>query len=178
MNNKIKKVIVFLFLSLSVFSDSWHKGQNGEGNCGPACVSMAIQFQTGKDVSVKKVREFIGETEPAGSTSIDQLLISLRHFGVKRSVLKIQNLRSLELAMDRGSVVILLILPSKISIGEFQRNYYHDGKFGHYVVAKGMKNEYLIVNDPMPNGEDRLYKKTEIMKSLIASIGIEVFKGK
>jgi hypothetical protein len=163
------------------FGKDWYKEMGlGSGDCGPASVAMGIQYQTGMEVSVKDVRRIIGKT-PKGSTSFGNLIYALRVYNAVYKLISLDNTASIEDAIDRDSIVIVLVRPDEIPTGN---NASHLGrlypdfnsKYAHFIVIKGYTATFFLVNDPMPGSANRLYIQRSVYKSLKAFVGIEIVR--
>jgi hypothetical protein len=119
-------IIVFLLLGVSLFAQTWHKKQisTGIGNCGPAAVAMAIQWATGNDFSVQRIRDEIGYTDPAGSTTFDELWGALKYFKVSAYQVNFSTLQEMKNMITNKSVLIVAV--------DLQKLYGETG--GHYIV--------------------------------------------
>ena len=183
-------ILIFLFIPYAFYSytdeeEDWYKTQEGTGigNCGPASVAMGITYQTGIDTSVEEIRRYIGKTHPSGSTSFQHLINTLKHYNISYDIVDLSSVNTVDKILStENSIVIILIFPNRISksdpsIDEKEgRLYRFDSESAHYIVLKDTTRQHFIVHDPMPNGDNRMYNKEEIFKSLKTRKGIEIFK--
>lgn len=166
--------LVFFVLFLSIDSSaqfSWYKSQleTGIGNCGPACVAMAVGWSKGRVVSVQEVRSIIGYRVSDGSTSFAELMFALDSYNVPyttRTITSRQDLLSV-----RPNVFIIGVVMKGIT------NRGYDYSEGHYLLITGVRGRDLIVQDPL-GGPDRYYNATEVWKSLRSSQVIVISEGR
>lgn len=175
----MKRLVLALILLLSVFSISatdtegeteWYRTQvgSGVGNCGPACTAMAINWSTVYEVTVERVREFIGYTRPSGATDFMELTSAMRYWEVPYDIEIVLTLQGLKDLVDRDNLIAIVLIdtegitynPSEI----FGRNYDYNG--GHYIVLNEVVSSYFIVQDPMPYGADRRYHVDEVWNAM------------
>lgn len=165
----------------------WYKTQYNTGipgNCGPACVAMAIYWSTGEDISVEEVRLKIGFPVLDGG-------INYEHMGnvlfpeIPMHEVYLHNFKDIKKIIDEGNIFIILFNTIWIT---FESNYkniffgrYYRENAGHYVIVKGYSEDqkYVIVYDPMPSswngnesrysdnytmiGKNRYYRVSELM---------------
>jgi LysM repeat protein len=197
---------VFVSPIASIHSDrediNWYKTQYNTGtssNCGPASAAMGISYATGKDYPVIQVRQAIG-WKGDGSTSFEELVAAMKKQSVNATIRRVSSQDDIRDAIDRGSVVIVLIQtgvlpavqqrPDKNLFGK----YYNDS-VGHYIVIKGysLDEQAFVVYDAIPSdwsgnsmrygdrvsmiGRNRYYSSRSIMEGLRRYDMIEVTKG-
>ncbi len=181
---------------------NWYRTQYNTGtssNCGPASAAMGIAYATGRDYPVIQVRQAIG-WRGDGGTSFEELTKAMKKEGVAAQIRRVSSQEDIRDAIDRGSVVIVLIhtgaiqsvqqRPDKNLFGK----YYNDA-VGHYIVIKGysLDNQAFVVYDPIPSdwsgnsmrygdrvsmiGRNRYFSSRSIMEGLRRYDMIEVPKG-
>ena len=182
-------------------SYDWYKtqfGTGGTGNCGPACVAMAIFWATGADVSVRKVREEIGEPGGNRATSLAHQKMVLDARGVRAEYTFVASVEDLRAVVDRGRIAILWIHTGRLGkpsgdVTQTNRGRYYDDECGHYIVLKGYTEDgdgdWFIVHDPIPGdwttntvrypdgsmlGRSRWFKANEVWSSLMERKVIEI----
>jgi len=175
---------------------NWYKTQfdtGHNGNCGPACVSMAILWAKKIDVSIRKIRSFIGFPNPDGGVGFYLLIRMLKKYNIENNYLKISGPEDIFKAIDRGSIVIILYNRGSITVQKGDLNFnlygrYYSDKGGHYSIIKGysLNKKYFVVYDPIPDdwwrnrfryrdgismaGRNRYYAVTDVMKTLSSHI--------
>ncbi|MDR1024541.1 MAG: LysM peptidoglycan-binding domain-containing protein [Treponema sp.] len=170
---------------------NWYRTQYNTGttsNCGPASVSMAISWGTGKYFPVSAVRQAIG-WQGDGGTSFEELLPVIKREGVNASIEPLRSVQHIRDVIDSGGVAIVVFRTDGIKISRqdpaanlFDR-YYNDS-VGHYIVIKGysLNGEYFIIHDPIPSdwgtnsfryqdeismaGRNRYYSSAEVLAAL------------
>lgn len=149
--------ILFLVLSITVYSQDWSKIQlgTGTGNCGPATVAMIIE-RSGKQITVQQARSVIGYKQPSGATSFNELKTILNRYNIQFS--------NIELESYSHGVMIILLDMSKISSKKYS---FFVGR--HYIVIFGKIGNYYRVYDPLIKGEQR-YLIEEVIKSKTGEI--------
>lgn len=155
---------------------NWYKTQGNtghNGNCGPACVSMAVLWAKNINVPVNKIRDFIGFPKEDGGVGYYLLIRSLKKYQVEYDYRKITCEQDIFDTIDKGSIVIFLFNRGSISIQKedindnlFGKHYSASG--GHYSIIKGYSKDkkYFVVYDPIPNdwGSNRFrYRDTVSM---------------
>ncbi|MBN1696467.1 MAG: LysM peptidoglycan-binding domain-containing protein [Spirochaetales bacterium] len=171
---------------------NWYKTQFAtgvNGNCGPACVAMAIHWATARDIPVEKVRAEIGMPYRDGAISFDNMIRSFGRHGVEVDRKTISGNDDIFRIIDRGNIVIILFNTGKISRTKGDRTTnivgrYYEDRVGHYVIVKGytLDRKYFIVYDPIPSdwktnsaryadgtsmlGKNRYYSASELMRSI------------
>jgi hypothetical protein len=166
-------ILIGLILSIPILADSdteWYRTQvgSGIGNCGPACVSMSIEWSTEFHISVEEVRDFIGYTRPTGGTDFMELSSAMRNWDVPYDIEIVSSLTGLKDLVDRDDLIIIVLIntagitysPTDI----FGRNYKYNG--GHYIVLNKVISNYFVVQDPMPYGSDRRYHVDEVWNAM------------
>lgn len=184
----MKKILFFLILLLSIFLiirslpadnqkiDDWYKTQvgTGFGNCGPASVAMAIYWSTGKDLTVQKVRDFIGWPHKNGATAYYHLMRALKHWKTVAYYKEFSSLEEIEDCLKRSKIILFCYNTKDVDISDgskYGRTYSYNG--GHYSIIYGYYRDWFVVNDPMFGGKDRLYFKNNILSYLKKVIVIE-----
>lgn len=180
---------------------NWYKTQHNtgiNGNCGPACVSMAIKWAKGIDVPVRKIRAYVGLPDPEGGVGFYLLVRALKQYQVEMNFARIADVEDLFKIIDRGNIAIIHYNRGCISVNKdnYDENlfgrYYSDAG-GHYIIVKGYsKNKkYFVVYDPMPAdwwknrfryddeesmvGRNRYYAVSEVLTTLTKSV-LEIMK--
>lgn len=151
--------ILLLFLTINLYSLDWYKSQEGTGigNCGPACVSMAVLWSTGWDIPVSYIRNYIiGYTNWDGSTDIYQLYYAISQYTIC-ALFEINDLKNLTF---NENIYIILIDTKYIS------NKLYDYEGGHYIILYEKIGNYFLVNDPLKNSKNVAYKINEIKEAL------------
>ncbi|MBN2531688.1 MAG: LysM peptidoglycan-binding domain-containing protein [Spirochaetales bacterium] len=171
---------------------NWYKTQfdtGHNGNCGPSCVSMAILWAKKIDVSIRKIRDFIGFPKNDGGVGFYLLTRTLKKYNVENNYEKIEDANDIFKMIDRGSIVIFLFNRGSISVQQedisenlFGRYYADSG--GHYSIIKGysLNKKYFVVYDPIPDdwwrnkfrykdtvsmaGRNRYYAVSEVWKTI------------
>jgi hypothetical protein len=197
----------FLVGGIRVVSDSkenhrdfdWYKtqfGTGGTGNCGPACAAMAIYWAKGENISVRKMRDEIGDPYGNRATTLANQKWAIENHGVPTRYTYPESVRDLKEIIRRGHIAILWIHTGRISkpkgdVTQTKIGRYYDDECGHYVVLKGMSpNErYFIIHDPIPGdwrtntvryddggmlGRNRYFPVTEVWSSLMERKVVEV----
>jgi hypothetical protein len=182
-------------------SYNWYKTQFAtgiNGNCGPACVAMAIHWATSNDIPVEKVRAEIGMPYRNGSISYSNMITSFKKHRVRFNLKEDANKDDICRIIDRGNIAIVVFHTSKISktkgnkIHNMVGRYYED-KVGHYIIMKGytLDKKYFIVYDPIPSdwkrnkdryedgvtmiGKNRYYNASELIKAIRGKV-LEVLR--
>jgi ABC-type bacteriocin/lantibiotic exporter with double-glycine peptidase domain len=157
------KIILLLFLiTFPLYSQKvWYRSQldTGIGNCGPACVAMAIQWATGETKTVEQVRKEIGWTAVDGSTDINQLANNLKQNGVILYNVGFGSINDVKNQLMYKRIVIVLLTMSYIK----NRKDSFSGK--HFVILSGYDNTYFEVQDPL-NGSNVYYKINEVWQAM------------
>jgi hypothetical protein len=170
---------------------NWYRTQfntGTTGNCGPATVSMAVAWSTGKYFPVSAVRQAVG-WRGEGETSFEELLAVMKEQGVPAAISPIRGAGSVREVIDAGGIAVVLFRTDGVRTakGDPARNlfgkYYNDS-VGHYVVIKGysLDGEYFVIYDPIPSdwsvnsfrygddlsmiGRNRYYSTAELLGSL------------
>jgi hypothetical protein len=179
----------------------WYKtqfGTGGTGNCGPACAAMAIHWATGRDISVRKIRDEIGEPNGSRATSLALQKWIIEKHGVKAEYIWPNSAAQLLTVVKRGNIALLWIHTGKISMSKgdvtkTRKGRYYPDECGHYIVLKGLTSDgdYFIVHDPAPGdwatntvrypdggrlGVNRYFAVSEVWESLMERKVIEVYK--
>lgn len=176
----------------------WYKTQFAtgiNGNCGPACVAMAIQWATGDDIAVAKVRHEIGLPYQNGAIEFSHMSRSFGKHDVHTKSVTINGMDDIRRIVDSGDIAIVVFDTRSIqktrnsSPSNFVGRYYDDIT-GHYIVLKGysLDGKYVIAYDPMPSdwvsngtryadgstmlGKNRYYPVSE----LLSGMGKEAFE--
>ena len=170
---------------------NWYRTQYNTGtssNCGPASVSMAIGWGTGKYFPVSSVRQAVG-WQGEGGTSFDELLRVIKSHGIPAAIQPLKTVQNLKDVIDSGAIAIILFHTDGVKstrqnpATDLFGKYYNDS-VGHYVVVKGysLNGEYLVIHDPIPSdwgansfryadeismiGRNRYYLASEMIRSL------------
>jgi PKD repeat protein len=139
---------------------NWYKTQFDTGmygNCGPACVAIAVHWATGKNITVEKSREEIGLPIKSGALSYHHMMANFDYHRIKSRLTIIDSFDDMKRIIDRGSIAIILFNTTYIQPVDgderlvFVDRFYPDTT-GHYVVIKGysLDRKYFIVYDPIP----------------------------
>ena len=177
----------------------WYKtqfGTGGMGNCGPTSAAMAIHWATGRDISVRQVRDAIGEPNGSRATSLNHQKWVIQKYGVLAEFTRVSSVGELRSIIERGHIAILWIHTRKISmptgdVTSTRKGRYYPDECGHYIVLKGLSpdGEYFIVHDPAPGdwatntvrypdggmlGRNRHFPVSEVWASLMERRVIEV----
>jgi PKD repeat protein len=171
----------------------WYKTQFETGiwgNCGPACVAMAVHWSTGEYITVEKSREEIGMPYPKGALSYDNMLDNFKLHKMTAFKQKAETFEDIKKVIDKGRIVIISFDTTYIRHTDgdktkvFTHRYYPDTT-GHYIVLKGysLDRSYFIAYDPIPGdwqsnepryddnvsmiGRNRFFLADEIFTSLI-----------
>jgi ABC-type bacteriocin/lantibiotic exporter with double-glycine peptidase domain len=172
----MKWIILLFILAFSVYADppDWYVDQSGgRGNCGPACVAMAINWSKDEKISASTVRDIIGYKYNDGRTSWNELKYVLDKYGIYYYSYRAPTLEKLiSLVINSRQLVIILLDPTKLSPAEgfTGRNYTYRSSANHYIILESYRSEYFLVQDPMPENYNRLYKSTEVWKSMTKDI--------
>lgn len=185
----MRGIIFILILLLALFTttnvgseeelieiDDWYKTQigTGIGNCGPASTAMAIYWSTGRDLSVQRVRRYIGNPYAEGAVTFFNIMGALNHWGADARYQTFNSLEEVEDALDRSSIIMFLFKTSAVEItdgSQYGRTYSYNG--GHYAIIHDHYRDWFVVNDPMWAGKDRLYEKDQIAGFLDKVVVIE-----
>ncbi|MBN2443488.1 MAG: C39 family peptidase [Spirochaetales bacterium] len=139
---------------------NWYKTQFNTGmygNCGPACVAMAVHWATGERITVKENREEIGLPIKNGAVSFAHMERNFRYHRIKTFLPVVNDFSDMKAIIDKGNIAIILFNTTYIQPVEgdeslvFVDRYYPDTT-GHYVVIKGysLDEKYFIIYDPIP----------------------------
>jgi ABC-type bacteriocin/lantibiotic exporter with double-glycine peptidase domain len=167
-----KKLIIIFLLVASLLSaqTAWYRTQlnTGVGNCGPACVAMAVAWINNPSITVQEVRKFIGYKRKDGSTSMEELVRALDYYSVSSNIISLASLDSLrDILKIRGVIVIISLTPSVISKATdkvYGRPYDYKGT-GHFIILEDVDSEYFVVQDPLGN-KDRRYLIKEVLAAM------------
>jgi hypothetical protein len=139
----------------------WYKTQFAtgiNGNCGPACVAMAIYWAKGEDIPVARVRNEIGMPFRNGGIDFSHMDRSFDKHDVRSRRANIRSLEDIERIVDRGNIAIVVFNTRVLSKtkGPAASNFtgrYYDDITGHYIIIKGytLDGKYLVAYDPMPS---------------------------
>jgi ABC-type bacteriocin/lantibiotic exporter with double-glycine peptidase domain len=181
---KLTKILsLFILVFVSCFScfgndgkndgDWWYKTQmgTGPGNCGPASAAMAVQWATGKNISVQKARNVIGWPVSNGAIGIRHITKILNYFKASFKQVEINTIKDIDKYLAEGNIIIVLFNTKTISKtdgSKYGRTY--NEAVGHYIVMYKSYRDFWVVNDPMYDGNGRLYLKEEVFKSLYREI--------
>jgi PKD repeat protein len=170
---------------------NWYRTQFNTGttsNCGPASVSMAISWATGKYFPVSSVRQAVG-WQGEGGTSLEELLQVLKAQGIPAAAAPIRSAQNIKDVIDSGGIAVVLFHTDGVKTtrgdpaSDLFGKYYNDS-VGHYIVIKGysLNGEYFVIYDPIPSdwgsnsfrygddvsmiGRNRYYSSTEMLRSL------------
>jgi predicted double-glycine peptidase len=122
-------------------------------DCGPACIRMVLSYLAGGRPSkseYKKILELAmdGNTKYRYGTSKRRLKRVIHRLGYKyRSVYELDGL---EWAIEKELPVIVLC---------YMRDEEGD-PYEHYIVVKGIENDYIHINDPYYGGSKRVRRST------------------
>lgn len=182
----------------------WYKTQFDTGmygNCGPACVAMAVHWATGKAISVVESREEIGMPIKSGAISLQHMRTNFDRHDMQSRLTPVSCFEDIRAIIDRGGIFIILFDTTYIQpvSGDetmvFVDRYYPDTT-GHYVVIKGysLDGKYCIVYDPIPGdwktnslrytdgysmiGRNRYFLTSQVLESLKSSDVLEVRRRK
>jgi PKD repeat protein len=139
---------------------NWYKTQFNTGmygNCGPACVAIAVHWATGKNITVEKSREEIGLPIKSGALSYHHMMANFNYHRIKSRLTIIEEFDDMKRIIDRGNIAIILFNTTYIQPVDgdetlvFVDRFYPDTT-GHYVVIKGysLDEKYFIIYDPIP----------------------------
>lgn len=181
----------------------WYKtqfGSGGTGNCGPAVAAMAIHWATGQDISVREVRNEIGEPNGSRATSLDHQKWVIGRHGVKTAYTWVRSAQGLSGILKRGNIVIIWIHTGKIrvpkgDVTKTREGRYYPDECGHYIILHDVSpdGEFFIVHDPAPGdwatntvrypgggmlGRNRYFPVSEVWASLMQKRVLEVYKKK
>jgi hypothetical protein len=175
----------------SVSNFNWYRTQLNTGtpsNCGPASVSMAIGWGSGRYFPVASVRQALG-WQGDGATSFEDLIRIIRNEGVTAAIQPLRTVQHIKDVIDSGSIAIVLFYTGEIRatrqnpLNDLFGKYYNDS-VGHYMVIKGysLVGQYFIVHDPIPSdwgtnsfrygdeismiGQNRYYHSVEVLRAL------------
>lgn len=181
---RVLKLVFFIIMLLPITilsfgqdSNEWYKPQFGTGvagNCGPASAAMAIEWSTEEYISVERVRNYIGMPQADGGVSMKDVLSSLLYYKANAKNEYPETLEDIFEILDEGSLIIFLYHTDVVSISDgsqYGRTYSFNG--GHYSVIRDYYGDFFVVNDPMPDGMNRLYAIEEILMYLDHVIVIE-----
>jgi LysM repeat protein len=155
----------------------WYKTQFAtgvNGNCGPACVAMAIRWSKGEDIAVAKVRQEIGLPYGNGAIDFSHMDRSFVKHGIRTASVTIGGIDDVKRIVDKGNIAIVAF--NTRSLGKTQgspaSNFagrYYDDITGHYIIIKGytLDGKYIVAYDPMPSdwvsNETRYSDKTTML---------------
>ncbi|MBN1698227.1 MAG: C39 family peptidase [Spirochaetales bacterium] len=178
----------------------WYKTQFDTGmygNCGPACVAIALHWATGKYISVEKSREEIGLPIKSGALSYQHMIMNFNYHRIKTALTVIDQFNDMKRIIDWGNIAIVSFNTTVLSPVEgderlvFVDRFYPDTT-GHYIVIKGysLDEQYFIAYDPIPSdwqgnslrytdgvsmiGRNRYFKVEEILRSIKGKNVLEI----
>ncbi|MBN2532963.1 MAG: C39 family peptidase [Spirochaetales bacterium] len=139
---------------------NWYKTQFNTGmygNCGPACVAMAVHWATGKKITVVESREEIGLPIKSGALTYRHMASNFRYHRIKTYYTFIDDFDDMKDIIDRGNIAIILFNTTFLQPVDgdktliFVDRYYPDTT-GHYIVLKGysLDEKYFVAYDPIP----------------------------
>jgi ABC-type bacteriocin/lantibiotic exporter with double-glycine peptidase domain len=171
MKNKILALLVLLVPLCCTAQTRWYRTQvgTGVGNCGPACVAMAVAWINQPDITVQEVRKFIGYKRKDGSTSSEELVRALDFYSIDNTLISLESLESLrDILKIRGVIVIISLTPSIVSKAikgdnVYGRPYEYNGT--HFIILEAVDSEYFVVQDPLAN-KDRRYLIKEVLAAM------------
>jgi hypothetical protein len=171
MKNKILALLVLLVPIFCTAQTKWYRTQigTGVGNCGPACVTMAVAGINNPDITVQEVRKFIGYKRKDGSTSMEELVRALNFYSIDNNMISLESLESLrDILKIRGVIVIVSLVPSTVSKAlkgdnVYGRPYEYNGS--HFIILEDVDSEYFVVQDPLAN-KDRRYLIKEVLAAM------------
>ena len=171
---------------------NWYKTQHGtglNGNCGPASISMGIQWARGLEIPVRTLRTEIGMPYEDGSITFHNMIDTFRRYKVTAELRTVSNVGEIRQIIAGGNPVIILLHTSKLekTKGKIQTSVfgrYYTDEVGHYMVLKGFSEDgnYFAVYDPIPGdwylnrirysdgvsmiGKNRYYPADEVFAAL------------
>lgn len=207
---KSKNISYDFFLFVSPFPTqhsvepdyNWYKTQFDTGmygNCGPACVAMAIHWANGKAISVVENREEIGLPIKSGAISYYHMVKNMKSHKIKTKIRPIDSFNDIKSIIDKGNIAIILFDTTYLQPVQgdktlvFVDRYYPDTT-GHYVIIKGytLDKKYFVVYDPIPGdwqtnefryqdgismiGRNRYFLANQVLKSLKGNNVIEIWR--
>lgn len=135
------------------YRSQWaNDAQKKNGDCGPTCLAMILNFR-GQPISPDQVYDHIkyekGDPDPEkGLTNFNQLMAAADKHSVKLTYKRYDDqdkaFRNLRANLDAGNPAIALIkyLPWKTALG----NHYD---YGHFVVITGYDDRHVYMHDPL-----------------------------
>lgn len=183
---------------------NWYKTQFDTGmygNCGPACVAMAIHWAKGENISVVKNREEIGLPIKSGAISYYHMVANLRSHKIKTEIRPVYSFDDIKSIIDKGNICIILFDTTYLQPvhGDkslvFVDRYYPDTT-GHYIIIKGytIDKNYFVVYDPIPGdwlkneirykdgvsmiGRNRYFISDQVLQSLKGNNVIEIWRNR
>lgn len=138
----------------------WYKTQFDTGmygNCGPACVAMAVHWATTKNISVVESRQEIGLPIKNGALTYRHMASNLRFHRIRTYDTLINDFKDMKDIIDRGNIAIILFNTTHLQPVQgdetliFVDRYYPDTT-GHFIVIKGysLDEKYFVSYDPIP----------------------------
>jgi uncharacterized protein YvpB len=171
----MKKFILILLLvsTISFAQTTWYRTQlnTGVGNCGPACVAMAVAWINNPNITVQQVRKFIGYKKKDGSTSMEELTRALNNYLIDNNLISLASLESLrDILKIKGVIVIVSLNPAGVSKAlrddkVYGRPYEYKEKSSHFIILEDIDSEYFVVQDPLAN-KDRRYLIIEVLAAM------------
>jgi len=171
---RIKLISLLLLTASFGFSQTtWYRTQlnTGVGNCGPACVAMAVAWINNPSITVQEVRKFIGYKRKDGSTSMEELVRALDNYSIDNNLIPLASLESLrDILKIKGVIVIVSLNPAMISKAipkdlVYGRPYEYKEKSSHFIILEDLDSEYFVVQDPLAN-KDRRYLIIEVLAAM------------
>jgi PKD repeat protein len=170
----------------------WYRTQFNtglNGNCGPACIAMGIQWSTGANIGVKSIRSQIGMPSEDGAIGYNHMIGIFNKYKTGTALKTIGSAGEIFRVIDNGNIVIVLVHSGNITktSGNKQKvlfDRYYDDSVGHYIIVKGysLNKEYFVTYDPIPGdwwlnsvrysdgvsmiGKNRYYSVKEIFEAL------------
>jgi PKD repeat protein len=173
----------------------WYKTQFDTGlwgNCGPACVAMAVHWATGEPITVEESREEIGMPYASGALSYANMLDNFTLHGIEAYRQTAPAFEDMSAIIDEGKLIVISFNTTTLRPVEgdkrtvFTDRYYPDTT-GHYIVIKGytLDERFFVAYDPIPGdwkknlprysdgismlGRNRYFRTEEIMSSIKAN---------
>lgn len=146
-----------MILSVPYVSQEGVGADQFRNDCGPACVSMVIEYLTGRKVSpdVLARKTKLPQNKDKGLNAAD-LLVLLGAERVRASARHSLTLQTLKAEIDTGRPVILLV----------NYKYFGGMPFGHFALLIGYEGNEYVFHDPYKGGPNYRISADQLLKAL------------
>lgn len=112
------------------------------GDCGPACVAMAVHYLTDQRPTVDEVATACGQPEKSNYTNLTQVSKGARAYGLKTTYTHPLTRPIIQHQLNQERPIIALV-----NYGRLPDNQ-DDYTGAHFLLLVGCGNEHVIVHDP------------------------------